>query len=149
MKRNRQPHPGTGISRAEIEAQLEARKRETLRGVRNKIRDVVAAGTVGAPRPRDFADRSEAETQNDLDLALLEMTSQAVARIDEALARVAERAYGYCLDCGDEIPACRLAVLPFAVRCTACAGREEAKASRPRATAHRASPWGRTDELSR
>ena len=38
-------------------------------------------------------------------------------QIDAALRRMDERAYGRCVDCGQEIPLERLEALPFTLRC--------------------------------
>ena len=42
-------------------------------------------------------------------------------RIDAALKRLDEEDYGYCLDCGEEIPAKRLAVDLTVTHCVDCA----------------------------
>ncbi len=141
MTRTRRTRKRAAVNPTELRCQLEDRKREILEQVRRKIRDVVPAHAAGLrDGARDLADRSEAQTQTDIDLVLLEMTARAVAHIDEALARVEQRRYGYCLDCGCAIPGPRLAVMPFAVRCTACARLMEASAPRPSLT-RRASLW--------
>ena len=36
------------------------------------------------------------------------------------MSRLDEGAYGYCLECGEEIPELRLRALPFAIRCKDC-----------------------------
>lgn len=41
-------------------------------------------------------------------------------RIEAALKRLAEGDYGYCTDCGEEIPAERLQTDPALARCAAC-----------------------------
>ena len=46
-------------------------------------------------------------------------------RIDEAIARLAEGAYGACVECDAEISEGRLQAVPFAVRCQACEARRE------------------------
>ena len=38
----------------------------------------------------------------------------------QALSRLGEGAYGYCLECGEEIPERRLRALPFAIQCKDC-----------------------------
>jgi len=48
-----------------------------------------------------------------------------VADIDAALARIDDRTYGMCVDCGDRISTPRLEVHPQAARCVACQTREE------------------------
>ncbi len=42
-------------------------------------------------------------------------------RIDLAEQRIRDGEYGYCANCGEEIPAGRLAIDPMAERCVKCA----------------------------
>ena len=42
--------------------------------------------------------------------------------IDAALRRLDTGEYGYCIDCGERIPAKRLAIDPTIARCVDCAG---------------------------
>lgn len=51
---------------------------------------------------------------------------QELARIDEALKRLADGEYGNCLECGEPIARKRLAFDPSAALCIDCAGRGEA-----------------------
>ena len=44
-----------------------------------------------------------------------------LTRIDMAQRRLANDDYGYCEDCGEEIPDARLAIDPMAERCVKCA----------------------------
>ncbi len=44
------------------------------------------------------------------------------AQIEAALKRLDEGDYGYCVGCGEPIPAKRLAIDPTAARCVSCAG---------------------------
>lgn len=46
-----------------------------------------------------------------------------LVRIEMAERRLAEGDYGYCEECGEEIPDGRLAIDPMAECCVACAGR--------------------------
>ena len=43
-------------------------------------------------------------------------------RIDHMLTMIKNDEYGYCEQCGDEIPEKRLEVDPLAIRCVNCAG---------------------------
>ena len=47
-------------------------------------------------------------------------------RIAAALRRIDDGEYGYCLSCGDPIPAQRLTIDPAAPQCVGCATRSEA-----------------------
>ncbi len=57
--------------------------------------------------------------------AMAKATSQKrkveIKAIHAALARLEEGEYGYCEDCGEEIPAKRLELNPTALRCVSCA----------------------------
>ncbi|MCB1438742.1 MAG: TraR/DksA C4-type zinc finger protein [Nitratireductor sp.] len=44
-----------------------------------------------------------------------------LARIEQAERRLREGEYGYCSECGEEIPDGRLAIDPMAERCVSCA----------------------------
>lgn len=46
-----------------------------------------------------------------------------LVRIEMAERRLAEGDYGYCEECGEEIPDGRLTIDPMAERCVGCAGR--------------------------
>ncbi|MDP6572315.1 MAG: TraR/DksA family transcriptional regulator [Rhodospirillales bacterium] len=43
-------------------------------------------------------------------------------RIEAALGRIEDGEYGYCAECGEEIPPKRLAIEPTIERCVDCAG---------------------------
>lgn len=61
---------------------------------------------------------------------LTELTlREAVAQVDDALARIAHGTYGICVECGRAIDAERLAARPQAARCIDCQRREERSAS--------------------
>jgi len=56
----------------------------------------------------------------DIEFALIQMKAETLDQINQALSRLDEGAYGYCLECGEEIPERRLRALPFAIRCKDC-----------------------------
>jgi DnaK suppressor protein len=68
----------------------------------------------------DQEEASEADVQEDIELALIEMKAETLSRIDEALARLDAGVYGRCDSCGQEISSARLRALPLAVRCLDC-----------------------------
>ena len=43
-------------------------------------------------------------------------------RVEAALRRLRDGEYGYCEECGEEIPDGRLKIDPMAERCVGCAG---------------------------
>ena len=107
----------------ELKTMLENRRRELMHNVHNRIRYVRADGT----KDRDVLDEGEScdvDIQEDIELALIQMTAETLAKVNEALRRLDGGAYGHCFECGEEIAEARLRALPFAVRCKDC---EEAR----------------------
>lgn len=125
---------------AELKRILEERRREILSEVKVKMRDVRAVGASGEGQGvLDAAETSEADIQDDIELALIQMKSETLHKIEEALARLDEKTYGYCFACGDEISERRLRALPFAVRCKDCEEAREIAEQRERQMSHRRS----------
>jgi DnaK suppressor protein len=111
---------------------LEERRREIVSQVNAKMKDVRVEGAGGIMQPVEMGDLSDASIQDDIDFALIQMKSETLQRIDEALRRLEEGSYGNCFECGDEISEQRLRALPFAVRCKDCEEAREAAAQRER-----------------
>ena len=100
---------------------LTERKREILREIQDKFRDVRAeAEWKETSEELDAWGIFEADTQQDIEFALIQMKAETLDQITQALSRLGEGAYGYCLECGEEIPERRLRALPFAIRCKDC-----------------------------
>ena len=125
---------------AELKHILEERRREILNEVQEKMRDVRAVGAAGDGQGvLDAAEASEADIQDDIEFALIQMKSETLHKIEEALTRHAEGTYGYCFECDDEISERRLRALPFAVRCKDCEEAREIAEQRERQLAQRRS----------
>ncbi len=125
---------------AELKQILEDRRREILNEVQEKMRDVRAEGAKGEGQGvLDAAEASEADIQDDIEFALIQMKSETLHKINEALARLDEGTFGYCFECGDEISERRLRALPFAVRCKDCEEEREVAEQRERALTSRRS----------
>jgi DnaK suppressor protein len=123
----------------EIAKMLVARRRDLLNDVQHRKRD---ARTVSMKEldVRDDGEISEADTQEEIEFALLEIKADMLNRITTALHRLADGAYGRCLDCGDDIGAHRLKALPFALRCKYCEEARESEQRRERIAAQRQQP---------
>jgi DnaK suppressor protein len=114
------------------------RRREIMNEVQGKIRDVRSEGTTAKLNEVfDAGESSEADIQEDIELALIQMKSETLQRINEALTRLEEGKYGYCFECGEEIAELRLRALPFAVRCKDCEEAREVAEQRERLVAQR------------
>lgn len=90
----------------------------------------------------DGVEVSEADVQEDIELAVVQLKTEMRGRIDEALARLKNGEYGFCLDCRAEISEKRPRAQPFAVRCRACEeSHEVVHAQRARQLTHCLSNW--------
>ena len=122
----------------ELRQILEERRREILSEVQEKMRDVRHEGAFGETLGvLDSAETSEADIQDDIEFALIQMKSETLHKIVEALARLDEGTFGYCFECGDEISERRLRALPFAVRCKDCEEAREVAEQRQRQLSQR------------
>jgi DnaK suppressor protein len=109
-------NPNEGLKRS-----LAERKREILREIQDKFRDVRAeAEWKETSEKLGTGEIFEADTQQDIEFALIQMKAETLDQINQALSLLDEGAYGYCLECGEEIPERRLRALPFAIRCKDC-----------------------------
>lgn len=119
---------------------LEERRREMVSEVQGKIRDVrtEAAGTP-VNGVFDAAESSDADIQEDIELALIQMKAETLSKIDEALARLERGTFGFCTECGEEISERRLRALPFALRCKDCEEAREIAEQRERQQSRRSS----------
>jgi DnaK suppressor protein len=121
--------PTTSVRRtAQLRALLEDRRRQLTVGVTDLMRDVRERSE--NTRVSDGQDGEDAEHRDDLDLALLQMRGEMLARIDAALRRLEAGTYGICGDCDQPIASERLRALPFAARCRRCEEAREAAARR-------------------
>ena len=110
----------------ELKQMLDSRRREIQAEVQGKMRGVREEGAWGGKLNEvlDAVESAEADIQEDIEFALVQMKSETLNKINDALARLEHGNYGNCFDCGDEIAEKRLRALPFAVRCKDC---EEAR----------------------
>ena len=118
----------------ELRQMLEDRRCGLMSEVQGRIRDVRAEGD------RDVLDQgesSEVDIQEDIELVLIQMKSETLHKINEALRRLGEGTYGNCFECGDEIAETRLRALPFAVRCKDCEEARETAEQRARLMAQK------------
>jgi DnaK suppressor protein len=111
---------------SELKQMLDDRRREIQAEVQGKMRGVREEGTWGGKLNEvlDAVESAEADIQEDLEFALVQMKSETLNKINDALVRLEQGTYGNCFDCGEEIAEKRLRALPFAVRCKDC---EEAR----------------------
>jgi DnaK suppressor protein len=122
----------------EIRRVLVERRRALLNEIQSKVRDVREVGSNGYRHTTDLDETIEAEPEDDLVFALIQMKAEILARVNEAVRCVDEGTYGCCVDCGEVIAASRLRAMPFAVRCRDCEETCEHERGRDRVQCHRA-----------
>jgi RNA polymerase-binding transcription factor DksA len=84
-----------------------------------KARDEEYAEIGGAPSA-DSGDEATADIISDIDQAELSRDLLELRELDHAIARLTEREFGTCLDCGGEIGFERLSACPTAIRWFDC-----------------------------
>ena len=79
---------------------LDERRREIQAEVQGKMRDVRAEGTWGGKLNEvlDAVESSEADIQEDIEFALIQMKSETLNKVNDALARLEQGNYGNCFD---------------------------------------------------
>jgi DnaK suppressor protein len=112
-----------------LQAMLHSRQREMQGVLQRRVR---ATSFAGPGDGIDETERAEADVQEDIEVALIQMKRETLQRVREALVRLEAGDYGFCAECGDEISEQRLQALPFAVRCTACEQLHEQRAVQER-----------------
>lgn len=85
--------------------ELVEESKQTMDNLRDEVRDV-----------GDEAERATRETENSLELRTRDRYRKLISKIDEALRRIDEGSYGFCVDTGDEIGLDRLGARPTAER---------------------------------
>lgn len=96
------------------------RRCELLNEIHPRVRDIREVGSDSQHHTTDLPDAVEAEPEDDLLLALVQMKADTLERVDDAIRHFDEGTYGFCVDCGDVIAPSRLRAMPFAVRCRDC-----------------------------
>ena len=114
---------------ADLHAMLRDRQREMQHVLQSRVRHAPSERPTGG---LDETEHAEAEIQDHIEVALIQMKGDALRRVREALVRLDAGEYGCCDECGCEIAAKRLLALPFAVRCTACEELHEQRTAQER-----------------
>jgi RNA polymerase-binding transcription factor len=115
------------LSREELlKRQLIQHREEIVREAKNEIAKYIKGETKQlADTALDDGDWSVIDLSEDINLRRLETHRGSLLKIDEALRKIREGSYGLCEDCGEEISAARLNVMPFAIYCKDCQEKRE------------------------
>lgn len=120
-----------------LKGMLEDRRRE----IHEKLRSLRETLPEEATVVKDAEEQSVDDFVQEVDFALMEMKSETLAKIDEAIHRLEDGSYGVCGDCRAEIAEARLTALPFAALCRSCQENEEARTALERETRTFAGPF--------
>jgi DnaK suppressor protein len=115
----------TIVSKRERYEQLRGMLEDRRRDIQEKLhslRDALPAETTNV---RDTEEQSLDDFVREVDFALMQMKSETLRRIDEAMRRLEDGSYGRCAECQGDIAAARLRALPFAELCRDCQERHE------------------------
>jgi len=96
---------------------------EEVRRVLSRVREEPYESIAGAVR--DIGDEAVADLIADVDQAEVTRDLGELRELEAALKRIADGAYGLCVDCGDDIAIERLRAQPGAPRCVGCQQRHE------------------------
>ena len=117
------------VRQRDLQAMLLDRQHEMQSVLRHRVRRLPSDGPAEG---LDETEHAEADIQEHIEVALIQMKGETLQRVREALVRLDAGEYGDCAECGGEIAERRLRALPFAVRCTACEESHEQQAARER-----------------
>ena len=90
------------------------------REVQEKLRSLRETLPVESGVVRDAEEQSVDDFVTEVDMALMQMKSETLSKIDQAIARLEDGTYGLCQECDQDILAARLKALPFAALCREC-----------------------------
>ncbi len=86
-------------------------KSEILRASRETLENLQDTG-----QHPDLTDRASSETERALELRARDRQRKLIAKIDEAITRIDDGSYGYCIDTGEPISLKRLEARPVVER---------------------------------
>ncbi|HOM28561.1 MAG TPA: TraR/DksA family transcriptional regulator [Deltaproteobacteria bacterium] len=106
----------------EIREILVQMKKEILETLSERIKssDIASQREIG-----DIFDEADLEQTREFNLLLGTREKQKLEQIESALARMDKGEYGFCEDCGENIPIGRLKAMPFATLCVKCKSERE------------------------
>jgi DnaK suppressor protein len=99
--------------------------RERQSEIKNKLRLLREVLPSESTQVKDAEEQSMEDFVLGMDFALMEMESETLKKIDEALQRLEDGTYGVCVECDARIAEPRLKALPFASACRECQQQQE------------------------
>jgi DnaK suppressor protein len=106
------------------DAQRNTLKNKILAELERLARDITALEEITRPvggEDMDDITRMDSIVNQGVNSAALATARSRLAGLEYALKRIQDPEFGYCLECGEEIPFARLLVMPEAAYCVNCA----------------------------
>ena len=132
--------------RENFRALLDARRRQILDDLHLRIARIRESGSNAKT-----AEEPDDADSCDLDVMLVDIGTETLRRIEQAIERLDDGAYGLCARCNRPIEEARLRALPFAVCCRQCESLREGEGGLGRAAGRkRRGAWDQSptaDEL--
>jgi DnaK suppressor protein len=75
--------------------------------------------------PNNMAELGTGDFDQELTLRVLGSEEDVLKQIEAAIVRIDDGSYGWCKECGEEIPKSRLDAIPYATKCVQCASKHE------------------------
>ncbi len=105
-----------------FKALLNRKREELLSGAEKVVNGMSESNEENFPDP---ADRASHETDRSFLLRVKDRELKLISKVEEALKRIDDGAYGICELCGEEISEKRLEVRPVTTCCIECKTEEE------------------------
>jgi RNA polymerase-binding transcription factor DksA len=123
----------TREQKAALKEQLTARRTALFEEIRTKLAESRAhTGTGEVDQWSEAGEAALATAIASTDFEMARRDIEEVRQVNTALARIEERDFGECEDCGMSIGFERLRAYPSAIRCTKCQGEYERLRARAR-----------------
>lgn len=119
---------------SEQQENREARLIDLQRHLEREVVSVGAAARAASSARRDPGDEADAasdQVEQDAGAVILTVLVRNAEQVERALELLHGGLYGRCEDCGREIPAERIEVLPEATRCLACQVKHDQRSAPP------------------
>ena len=107
------------IDRQKVRMRLEAKHIELQREIAALLDEEASIG-LSSLGVDDLGDTAQDLQEVRQDESMLLNERHLLAAVEEAIGRLRNGTYGYCISCGQPIPAKRLEAIPWAVRDRAC-----------------------------
>ena len=105
--------------------QRQALKVKIIEDIDKAHQDVATLEEITRPTSAEDMDeitRMESIVNKSVNGVALSTARSRLAGLEYALKRIDDQEFGYCIDCGEEIPLPRLLAMPQATHCVDCAG---------------------------